>query len=40
MVNNMAEVLIEIVTSARPLELTGNWPKVMKTGKAPEQAIG
>ena len=40
MVDNMAEVLIEIVTSARPLELTGNWPKVMKTGKPPEQAIG
>jgi hypothetical protein len=39
MVSNMAEVLIEIVTSARPLELTGNWPKVMKTGKAVEEPI-
>lgn len=39
MVSNMAEVLIEIVTSSRPLELTGNWPKVMKTGKPADQPI-
>jgi hypothetical protein len=40
MVSNMAEVLIEIMTSGRPLELTGNWPKVMKTGKPVEEPIG
>lgn len=39
MVQNMAEVLIDIVTTQKSLELTGNWPTVMKTGKAPEQAI-
>jgi hypothetical protein len=39
MVENMAEVLIDMVTGGKPLELTGNWPQVMKTGKAPEQAI-
>ena len=39
MVQNMAEVLIENVTTQKSLELTGNWPKVMNTGKPPEQAI-
>lgn len=39
MVNNMAEVLIDIVTSPRPLELTGNWPQIMNTGKAPGTPI-
>jgi hypothetical protein len=28
-VNNMAEVLIELVESDRPFELTGTWPKTM-----------
>jgi hypothetical protein len=35
----MAEVLIEIVTAAKPLELTGSWPRVMNTGKAPAAPI-
>jgi hypothetical protein len=39
MVENMAEVLIEIVTSGRKLELTGNWPTIMKTEKPIDQAI-
>jgi hypothetical protein len=39
MVENMAEVLIEQVTSQKSLELTGNWPTVMKTGKPVEQPI-
>jgi hypothetical protein len=39
MVENMAEVLIEIATSDRKLELTGNWPAVMKTEKPVEQPI-
>ena len=39
MVSNMAEVLIEMVTGERKLELTGNWPTMMKTAKAPEEAI-
>jgi hypothetical protein len=39
MVKNMAEVLIEIVTSGRKLELTGSWPSVMKTEKPVEQPI-
>jgi len=38
-VDNMAEVLMEIVTSGRPLELTGNWPKVMNTGKPAEEPL-
>ena len=38
-VNNMAEVLLEIVKGARKLELTGNWPKVMKTDKPVEQPL-
>src|SRR2546421_5794765 len=37
MVKNMAEVLIEIVTGGKPLELTGNWPQVMKTNKPADQ---
>ncbi|MGZ7031072.1 MAG: ATP-grasp domain-containing protein, partial [Thermoanaerobaculia bacterium] len=39
MVANMTEVLIEIAMSTRPLELTGNWPKMMKTEKSPEQPV-
>ena len=39
MVNNMAEVLIEIATGQRGLELTGNWPKVMPVTKAAEQPL-
>lgn len=39
MVDNMCDVLIEIATSAKPLELTGNWPQVMNTGKAADQPI-
>ena len=39
MVNNMAEVLIEIATGTRALELTGNWPKVMPVTKAVEQPL-
>ena len=39
MVNNMAEVLIEIATGDKPLELTGNWPAVMKVRKPVEQPI-
>ena len=38
-VSNMAEVLLEIVNSTRPLELTGSWPKVMKTNKPVDQPI-
>ena len=38
-VTNMADVLIEIATGTHKLELTGNWPTVMNTAKAPEQAI-
>ena len=38
-VTNMAEALIEIVTSNRKLELTGTWPATLNTSKAVEQAI-
>ncbi len=38
-VNNMAETLIEIVTSDRKLELTGNWPTVMKTDKQADHPL-
>ena len=38
-VQNMAESLIEIVNSNRPLELTGNWPSVMNTAKAISEPI-
>ncbi len=39
MVDNMAEVLVEIVTGNKPLELTGNWPVTMNTSKPADQAI-
>jgi hypothetical protein len=39
MVQNMAEVLIDLVTTQKSLELTGNWPTVMKTGKAADEPI-
>lgn len=39
MVNNMAEVLIEMVTNRLPLELTGSWPRIMKTDKPVEQPL-
>jgi len=39
MVNNMAEVLIEIATGARPMELTGSWPTVMPVQKSAEQPL-
>lgn len=39
MVENMCEVLIEIVTGEKPLELTGNWPQVMNTAKAADEPI-
>jgi hypothetical protein len=39
MVTNMAEVLIEIVTSDRKLELTGSWPRVMKTDKPAREPL-
>ncbi|HEY8130952.1 MAG TPA: hypothetical protein VII12_03605 [Thermoanaerobaculia bacterium] len=38
-VNNMAEVLIEIATGKRALELTGSWPKVMPVDKPVERPI-
>jgi hypothetical protein len=38
-VNNMAEVLIEIVTTERKLELTGSWPVVMKTDKPVDEPL-
>jgi hypothetical protein len=38
-VSNMAEALIEIVTSGRKLELTGTWPSTLNTSKPVEQAI-
>lgn len=40
MVTNMAEVLIELVGEKRRLELTGNWPTVMRTDKPIDQPIG
>ena len=39
MVTNMAEVLIDIVTAQKPLELTGSWPRVMRTGKSPQEPL-
>jgi hypothetical protein len=39
MVENMSEILIDIVTSGKPLELTGNWPQVMNTSKDADQPI-
>ena len=38
-VENMAEVLIEIATGERHLELTGSWPEVMPVNKPVEQPI-
>jgi hypothetical protein len=38
-VNNMAEVLIEIATGDRRLELTGSWPKKMQVDKAAEAPL-
>jgi hypothetical protein len=35
----MADVLIELVTGERKLELTGSWPTVMDTSKSPDQPI-
>jgi hypothetical protein len=39
MVSNMAEVLIDFVTRPKQLELTGSWPRVMKTGKPIDQPV-
>jgi hypothetical protein len=39
MVENMAEVLIEMVLAPRVVEMTGSWPTVMKVGKEPSEAI-
>lgn len=38
-VKNMAEVLIEIATGERRLELTGSWPNVMPVTKPAEQPL-
>jgi biotin carboxylase len=38
-VNNMAEVLIEIATGDRRMELTGSWPKEMPVQKPAEQPL-
>ena len=38
--NRCGVPLIEIVTGGKPLELTGNWPQVMKTNKPADQPIG
>lgn len=38
-VDNMAEVLIEIATTEKKLELTGSWPNKMNTAKPVEQPI-
>ncbi|HWS72819.1 MAG TPA: hypothetical protein VN605_11925, partial [Thermoanaerobaculia bacterium] len=38
-VSNMAEVLIEIARSGRPLELTGSWPSIMETSKAIDEPV-
>jgi hypothetical protein len=39
MVNNMAEVLIEIATGERRMELTGSWPSVMPVSKPVERPL-
>jgi hypothetical protein len=39
MVNNMAEVLIDIASRERPLELTGSWPTVMPVQKPADQPL-
>jgi hypothetical protein len=38
-VNNMAEVLIEIATGQQPMELTGSWPEKMPVQKPVEQPL-
>jgi hypothetical protein len=38
-VNNMAEVLIEIATGERRLELTGSWPRAMPVDKPAERPL-
>jgi hypothetical protein len=38
-VSNMADVLIDIATGDRRLELTGSWPKVMPVDKPAERPI-
>lgn len=38
-VNNMAEVLLEIATGERRLELTGSWPRVMPVDKPVERPL-
>jgi len=38
-VNNMAEVLLEIATGEKALELTGSWPKRMPVSKPVEQPL-
>lgn len=39
MVENMAEVLIEMVSGPARFELTGTWPKLLKTDKPVDQPI-
>jgi hypothetical protein len=39
MVSNMAEVLIELVKERKPFEVTGSWPRVMKTDKEISQPV-
>jgi hypothetical protein len=39
MVENMAEVLIEIVNGTKPLELTGAWPSIMNTSKGIDEPV-
>jgi len=38
-VNNMAEVLLEVTTGEKALELTGSWPKRMPVSKPVEQPL-
>ncbi|HVS30491.1 MAG TPA: hypothetical protein VMS98_03455 [Thermoanaerobaculia bacterium] len=38
-VRNMAEVLIELMTTPRPFETTGSWPKILQTDKPVDRAI-
>jgi hypothetical protein len=40
MVQNMAEVLIEMVNGPARFELTGTWPKLLKTDKDVDKPIG
>lgn len=39
MVNNMAEVLMELAVGDRPFELTGKWPAIMKVDKPAGDAV-